>query len=107
MRGLVRAFLAVCLLPAFAAGARAHDHWINNRGYKSETGQHCCDHRASGGDCDEIAEADVKLMPDGRGYMTPKGRVSGRSTYISEDGKTYLCSPPGGPPRCLFVRSGG
>jgi hypothetical protein len=85
----------------------AHDHWINNKGYKSESGVHCCDHRASGGDCDEIDPDTVKPMPDGRGYMTPKGRVSGRSTYISEDGKTYLCSPPQGPPRCLFIRSGG
>lgn len=84
-----------------------HDHWINNRGYKSESGSHCCDHRASGGDCDEIDPDTVKMTPDGQGYVTPKGRVSGRSTYISEDGKTYLCSPPNGPPRCLFIRSGG
>lgn len=87
--------------------ASGHQHWINNHNYKSESGQHCCDHRSSNGDCDEIDPETVKPTPDGQGYMTPKGRVSGRSTYISEDGKTYLCSPPNGPPRCLFIRSGG
>ena len=84
-----------------------HDHWINNRGYKSESGTHCCDHRSSNGDCDEIDPDTIKPTPDGQGYLTPKGRVGNRSTYISEDGKTYLCSPPNGPPRCLFIRSGG
>ena len=84
-----------------------HDHWINNRGYKSESGTHCCDHRSSNGDCDEIDPDTIKPTPAGQGYLTPKGRVGNRSTYISEDGKTYLCSPPNGPPRCLFIRSGG
>ena len=95
------------LLFAWSAPAFGHDHWINNRNYKSEKGQHCCDHRSKNGDCDEINPSAVKPTADGQGYMTPTGRVGIRSTYFSEDGKTYLCSPPGGPPRCLFIPGGG
>ena len=82
-----------------------HDHWINNRGYKDEHGTHCCDHTSKNGDCAEIPADSIKPAPDGQGYLTPKGRVSNRSTYISEDGKTYLCGTT--KPRCLFIRGGG
>lgn len=110
---------ALAVLPAFAMPIThvepglandgplilVHDHWINNRGYKDENGTHCCDHRANNGDCDEVPAESVKPTPDGQGYLTPKGRISNRSTYISEDGKTYLCGST--KPRCLFVPGGG
>lgn len=114
MRALIRildtAFwwaLAVAAVLWLVPKANAHDHWINNPAYKSESGAHCCGVTGPNADCVEIPDDSAKPRADGQGYDTPKGRIGNRSIYTSEDGKTWLCAPRNGPPRCLFIRIGG
>jgi hypothetical protein len=85
--------LLVCSPPAVA-----HDFWINNSGYRSPTGEHCCGNH----DCSAYAPAEVRVTP--AGYALPTGElVPFSEAQKSEDGEYWRCKRNDGSRRCFFA----
>ncbi len=100
LRGLARICLIVFAPLIFTPPASAHDHWINQGGYRGPVNNEWC---CGAEDCFVVPEAQVK--PNGLGYLltTNKETVPYSEALPSQDGKYWRCQRPNGSRRCFFA----
>jgi len=100
LRGLA---LAGALTLAGGGEGLPHDFWINNSGYKSITGEHCCgDH-----DCKALKESEVVKVEGGWEIRATGERIPDAEAQVGEDGFFWRCQRYDGSRRCFFTPAGG